>query len=97
MSDLPILRVPKNSVVLPDKGSWTNRFEIHSASSNRVYIIAQHRTKRHWGCSCPGWILHRKCKHLTVLELPALEKPFEVRLLQEKGKRKMLGSGKGVG
>ena len=63
---------------LPDKGQWVNRFEVRSESSDRVYVIAQHKTGRHWGCSCPGWKRHRKCKHLTAVGLPSLEEPHEV-------------------
>lgn len=65
---------------LPENRDWTNRFEIHSATSDRVYIVAQHKTKRHWGCSCPGWRRHRVCKHLSAMLLPNYEKPHEVRL-----------------
>jgi len=64
---------------LPDSGQWTNRFEVRSESSDRVYIIAQHKTGRHWGCSCPGWKRHRTCKHLAAVGLPSLERPHEVR------------------
>lgn len=53
------------SELLPDNERWTNRFQIESSSSNRKYIIAQQRTDGEWGCSCPGWTHHRRCKHLT--------------------------------
>lgn len=55
---------PDNSVSLPDKGCWTNRFEIYSESSNRVYVVAQNKDTGKWGCSCPGYCSKRKCKHL---------------------------------
>lgn len=71
---------PKGSVALPDKAGWTNRFEIKSSSSNRVYVIAQNINGRHWGCSCPGWLTRRKCKHLQGLGLPCFEAPLEVTL-----------------
>lgn len=58
--------------------TWINRTDIKSESSNRVYVVSQHATKRHWACSCPGWKAHRRCKHLTQLGLPADEQPFEV-------------------
>jgi hypothetical protein len=63
---------------LEDNAQWTNRFKIHSESSNRVYTIAQNKTKKHFGCSCPGWIHNRKCKHLTQLGLPNYEVPVNV-------------------
>ncbi len=64
--------------LLADNGQWESRFKIPSETSNRVYVIAQHKTKRHWGCSCPGWKRHRHCKHLKELGLPGDEKPFEL-------------------
>lgn len=74
---LPTLYV-KPSDKLPDSDQWVHRFEIRSESSNRKYIIAQNREKRHWACSCPGWKSHRTCKHLKHLSLPAYERPHEV-------------------
>ena len=65
---------------LPDNDQWGNRFEIRSETSDRIYIIAQNKTKRHWACSCPGWKRHRTCKHLNTLSLPAYEKPYEAQL-----------------
>lgn len=53
------------STLLPDSDRWTNRFQIRSESSDRLYIIAQQRADGEWGCSCPGWRHHRRCKHLT--------------------------------
>jgi len=65
---------------LPANAQWENRFEIRSESSERVYIVAQNINKRHWGCSCPGYKIHRKCKHLQVLALPCKEQPYEVKI-----------------
>ena len=65
---------------------WTNRTEVRSETSNRVYVISQHAEKRHWGCSCPGWRRHRRCKHLERLGLPGGESPFEVD--GDRGKKK---------
>lgn len=79
MSNVPVIYVSRE-IQLPDKGSWTNRFEIHSQSSNRVYTVAQEKNKRHWGCSCPGWITRRNCKHLTALGLPGFEQPKEIEV-----------------
>ena len=78
MSNLPVLRLPRDANILPDNDQWTNRFEIRSQSSNRVYVVAQNKKKRHFGCSCPGYRRFRKCKHLQVLGLPCHEKPHEV-------------------
>lgn len=63
---------------LPDNKQWTNRFEVRSESSNRVYTIAQNKTGRWWACSCPGWIRYKRCKHLTCLTLPGHHQPFEL-------------------
>lgn len=60
------------------ENTWINRTEIRSETSGRVYVVSQHATKRYWGCSCPGWRAHRRCKHLDQLGLPGGEKPFEV-------------------
>jgi hypothetical protein len=73
----PEIYIPRQAA-LPDKNQWQNRFEIHSESSDRVYVIAQHKEKKHWGCSCPAWRVHRKCKHLSAVGVPNYEKPFEV-------------------
>jgi len=73
------LNVPSTNR-LPDNGQWTNRFEIRSESSNRVYIVAQNKSKKHFGCSCKGWIYHRKCKHLTALNLPHYSEPVQVTM-----------------
>lgn len=77
---LPTLRIPAGSLALPDNGQWENRFEIKSATSNRIYIIAQNKKKRHWACSCPGWRTRRCCKHLAAVGLPGNETPHEVRI-----------------
>jgi len=62
--------------VAPDNATHTNRLEIKSASSNRLYTIAQSKATGEWQCSCPGWIMkkagkERSCKHLQSL-LPVL-------------------------
>lgn len=76
---LPVLRVPQ-SVMLPDNDQWQNRFEIHSETSNRVYVIAQNKKRRHWGCSCPSYRTRRRCKHLEEIGLPTHERPYEAKL-----------------
>lgn len=73
---LPVLRVPQ-SMMLPDSDQWEKRFEIHSETSNRIYVIAQNRKRRHWGCSCPAYRTRRRCKHLEEIGLPTNEVPYE--------------------
>jgi len=72
--------------VLPDNSQYTNRLEIKSESSNRIYIVAQRISDKEWTCSCPGWIrarnghLNRTCKHLKAIQ-PLLEKAKELKLI----------------
>jgi hypothetical protein len=73
----PEIYIPRHAA-LPDNDQWQNRFEIHSETSDRVYVIAQNKKKRHWACSCPAWRIHRKCKHLSSIGVPNYERPFEV-------------------
>jgi hypothetical protein len=74
---LPALHVKKEEV-LPDNKQWTNRFQIRSETSDRIYIIAQNKKKRHFACSCPAFRTRRFCKHLSALSLPAYEQPHEI-------------------
>jgi hypothetical protein len=74
------IELPHDARLLPDNDQWTNRFQIKSESSNRLYTIAQNKQKRHWACNCMGWIRHRTCKHLRTLELPCHSQPFEASL-----------------
>lgn len=82
-----VIHVPRDAKMLPDNGQWTNRFQIKSESSDNLYNIAQNKNRRFWGCSCRGWISHRKCKHLKEMGLPFLEQPFEATLKQASVKR----------
>jgi hypothetical protein len=64
------------TTALEDNSTHTNRFEIYSETSNRVYVVAQSKSTGEWGCSCPGWCIKRQgkerdCKHLKAL-LPIL-------------------------
>ena len=77
----------QESQKLPDNKVWTNRFQIKSSSSNQLYVVAQNKTSRGWGCGCKGWIYHRNCKHLQTLGLPANLRPMEVTV---QTKRKVL-------
>ena len=59
------------AVALEDNAQWTNRFQIRSESSSRLYTVAQRKSDGSWGCDCMGWKRHRHCKHLDRLQ-PAL-------------------------
>ena len=78
---LPTLRISK-AAALPENEQWQFRFTVERASSSRLYVISQHKNKKYWGCSCPGWKAHRKCKHLQALGLPCKEQPYEVNLIK---------------
>ena len=80
MADYTLVKRPNSSVALPDNAQYINRFEIRSETSDRIYIVAQHKTGRWWSCSCPGWIRNRHCKHLRALGLPDGQRPMEVRM-----------------
>ena len=64
-SDIAVLASQIGSVLLPDNDGWMNRFQVKSSSSSALYTIAQRRSDRVWGCSCPGWRHYRHCKHVT--------------------------------
>lgn len=77
--NIPVLRI-SSDVALPDNARYTNRFEIRSESSDRIYIVSQDKNKKHWCCSCMGWIRFRKCKHLEAIGLPNFEQPYEPKI-----------------
>ena len=80
-SNLPVRTINvRKDEMLPDNAQWKNRFEIHSESSDRVYIISQNILKGHMGCSCPGWRRYRTCKHLAALGLPGHEEPVILKI-----------------
>lgn len=79
MSNLPTIYVEKG-LILPDNDQWQFRFEVKSESSDRIYIIAQNKNKKHWGCSCMGYRRFRKCKHLESIGLPTHERPYEAKI-----------------
>jgi hypothetical protein len=64
MSTAITIRMPLGSKRLADNDQWKNRFEIRSATSTRIYIVAQNKQSGKFGCSCPGYLSNRKCKHL---------------------------------
>jgi hypothetical protein len=80
--EVAVVTVNKNDI-LPDNDQWKNRFEIKSETSDRIYVIAQNKSKKHWGCSCPSYRIRRTCKHLLALNLPAFEKPMEVKMIKK--------------
>jgi len=80
--ELPTIYIPQE-LILPDTDQWQFRFQIQSESSNRLYTIAQHKKKKHWGCSCPAWRTKRDCKHLRALNIPGGEKPYEVNFINQ--------------
>lgn len=41
--------------------------EIKSATSSRLYVVAQRKANGEFGCGCPGWKSHRHCKHLDAI------------------------------
>jgi hypothetical protein len=53
--------------ILPDSAVWVKRMEVKSASSGKTYVVSQNARTMEWGCSCPGWRFHRKCKHTAAL------------------------------
>lgn len=57
------------SHVEPDNDQYVNRFQVHSTSSNVMYLVSQRRSSGEWCCSCPGWKFQvkkgRGCKHVT--------------------------------
>lgn len=78
---LPVIRISQ-SLSLPDNDQWQFRFQVESETSNRLYVIAQNKKKKHWGCSCPGWKRFKQCKHLEALGIPGKEQPFEVNVIK---------------
>jgi hypothetical protein len=76
---------------LADNAQYINRTEIKSASSNRLYVVAQHRTTRGWSCSCPSWKVRRRCKHLETMGLPTNSQPFELEEMNNKNNKFLEG------
>lgn len=64
------IRIPSDAIKEPDNKLWENRFKIKSSSSKRLYLVARNKETQKWSCSCPGWLSHRKCKHLTAMDIP---------------------------
>ncbi len=56
--------------------TWRNQTDIKSASSSRVYVVAEQvingTPTGRYGCSCPGWKGYGgQCKHLASMGLPS--------------------------
>jgi hypothetical protein len=66
-SVLIVVAKAAGATLLPDNAQWTNRMEIRSETSSRLYIVAQHKTNGSFACSCFGWKRHRNCKHLKAM------------------------------
>lgn len=77
----PALRIPQE-ISLPDNDQWQFRFEVKSESSGSIYIIAQNKVKKHWGCSCFGYRRFRRCKHLESMGIPTGEQPFQPKIIR---------------
>lgn len=80
--EVPTIYIRKD-LSLPDTDHWQLRFTVESETSERLYTIAQHKTKKHWGCTCPGWKRHRTCKHLKALGIPGKETPYDLNLIKQ--------------
>lgn len=77
-TNLPTLYIPYDAERVADSPGWQFSIGVQSESSNRMYVVAQRKTTKGWGCSCRGWIRHRHCKHLAAMQLPANERPYEI-------------------
>lgn len=64
-----VFKPPRGAVALPDTERYKGRFEIGSASSDRIYRISFDVALMAWVCSCPGAITHGQCKHLSAAGL----------------------------
>lgn len=64
----------------PDDKQWHNKFFVRSENSDNLYVVSQHRNGGYWGCSCAGWRIHKKCKHILAMGLPPYMKPFDAKL-----------------
>ena len=84
MSALATVAAKTGAVVLPDGNGWTNRLQIRSGTSNKLYVVAQRQKDGKpygdFACSCLGWIMSQKrgtytCKHLDAMR-PILTATF---------------------
>lgn len=92
----PIIYLPRGTKRQPlDLIGWVNRFSVPSSSGAR-YVLAQHKNKRHWACSCPGYTrrAERDCKHLRNLGIPGGERAVELTLQAVDGSFTIFSDGK---
>ena len=68
--------------VVPDDDRYKNKFQVNSASSNRVYRISWDSAAGAgwWMCSCRGCLVHGECKHLTSIGL----RPTRKQIMQNR-------------
>ena len=97
----PKLKAVGSKVIgkLPEHATHDNRTMVQGDSGNK-YIMARRKSSGNYECSCPGWIYHRKCKHMDrhLDEVKALHKEGRKakpeQIAQRKEERKVVG-GKG--
>jgi len=71
-----------DSGLLPDTNTHKLRFDVRSASSNRLYRVSIRKSTNQPECGCPGFIRHRHCKHLDAIA-PTLKSAVELLALEE--------------
>jgi hypothetical protein len=91
-TQLPQIVMPADAVRLVDKKGWINRWEFRSDVSDKLYVLAQHGIKRHWGCSCTRYRFHRECPHLRDFGLPSNEVPYEAKVGKLDQNGRMVGT-----
>jgi hypothetical protein len=64
-NEIQEFKPPSGAQRFPDDAQWKNKFGVRSESSGKVYVVSQNKQTGKWGCSCPGYLIHRKCKHLV--------------------------------
>lgn len=55
--------------LLNEEEYWKTKYKVKSSSNpKKEYTVSKSRDGK-WGCSCPGWIYHRKnCKHIRAVQ-----------------------------
>ena len=101
--DTQTLNLPASVDLLPDNSQYTNRFNLTSGSSGKVYLVAQRIFNPNtgkggwWACDCPSYKFGRRgskiCKHMRDLGLPGNHEPFFVGQLAVGGHTGTVGVG----